>query len=211
MGSRMSLIFLLKFLRVLRAGPAVSTVGILLLLGPAESLAQCTIPGGQSGRYAVTLNDVTFANRIMWTAQSIVAPERLSGLVPLHVYRMDELDLANRLSELQQGVQPEPEWHVGVAEVQEDQEGQNRDVWLARPLSRAEIGDVLARGDVPVGEQTENAAQPVLIPDCYIVSSIPFAGLSEVESLWIPESDWQLGLPHQDAMNPPNLNAVTPP
>ena len=205
----MLLIFLLKFPRVLRAGPAVSAVGVLLLLGSAESLAQCTIPGEQSDRYAVTLNDVTFANRVMWTAQSIIAPERLSGLVPLHVYRMNELALADRLTELQQG--SEPEWHVGVAEVQEDQEDQNRDIWLARPLSRAEIGDVLARDDVPVGEQTESAVQPVPIRDCYIVSSIPFAGLSEVESLWVPESDWQLGLPHQDAMNPPNLNAVTPP
>jgi hypothetical protein len=217
MSSIISLIFLLELWRALRAGLSVSAVGILVLLGSAESLAQCTSQGGQSGSYTVTLNDVTLANRVVWTAQSIVAPERLSGFVPLHVYRVDQsvlaagLSEATRLSGHERGIMPERDWHVGVAIVVRNQD---RDVWRARPLLPGHVGVVfpmVGNAGEPESDRTEDAAQPAGVRNCYIVSSIPLAGQSEVEHLWVPEGDWQRGFPRRNAMNPLQQDAMNPP
>ena len=163
--------------------------------------------------FAVTLNDVTLANQVMWTAQAIVAPERLSGLVPLHVYRMDRSDLDSILSAYaRRDDTPEPDWHLGVAIVEEYQDS---DVWRARPLGGfggGFGGDGGGDGGGDSGGSDGGGFGGGFGGDgggdgggdsCYIVSSKPLAGLSEVENLWVPEGDWQQGLLHQNAMPPP--------
>ena len=157
-----------------------------MLLGSEELLAQYVHQGEQSDDFTVTLNDVTLANQIKWTAQAIVAPERLSGLVPFHVYRLNQSNLESVFSAYESayeygGSVPEPDWHVGVA-IRDHDEHSDRNVWRARPILRGQIGNMnfMERNDY------------------FIVSNIPLEEFEKVENLWVPERDWQEGLLSQE-------------
>ena len=169
-----------KLYEALLIGLVAFAVGLLPIFGHTKyhsAWAQSQDDGdGPASQYTVTLNDVTWGNRFKWAAQAIVAPERLEGLVPIYVYKMD--DIKNNSFEISKY----PDLHVGVAG---NEKNVDREVWKARPVPPARIQTLIEN----YSSKGSDGGYPP-----YIVSSKPLAGGSVVENLWIPERAWQEGL-----------------
>ena len=169
-----------KLYEALLIGLVAFAVGLLPIFGHTKYHSAWAQPqddgGGPTSQYTVTLNDVTWGNRFKWAAQAIVAPERLEGLVPIYVYKMDGIE--EQFFEISRY----PDLHVGVAV---NEKSADREVWKARPVPPAHIGTLIESYSA---KGSDGGDSP------YIVSSKPLAGGPVVENLWIPERAWQEGL-----------------
>lgn len=136
---------------------------------------------------------MTLGNQITWAAQAFVAPELLEGLVPLYVYKTDDSNAGSTRSELE-NVPAHADLHLGVViHMMSDREDQE-EIWRARPYrSPTEFENLLA---VVLDDGNVAEAENGDVDSLCIVSSRRFRDVPEVESLWIPESDWQNGLAH---------------
>ena len=123
-------------------------------------------------QYPVRLNDVTLRNQIVWAAQAYVAPERLEEVVPLFVYKYDEV--VEQLSALYDE-SSYTELYLGLAIQESCEDENNQDVWRVKPLH--------SFSDSLLNNNDKNSC-------LYIASSKPFEEVSAVENLWTAERNW---------------------
>ena len=152
------------------AGLVVFVIGLLLVFGTMEQhLSRAQDDGGgttetnavqgetnvnaeeqcvEGEEYPVTLNDVTWKDRIKWAAQAVVAPERLSELIPIYTYVYADVrdPIVN------------DEIYIGFAMVRDIN---GNEEWRVRPLpprdinASSDIGECYLASSSPILDQHE--------------------------------------------------------
>ena len=131
---------------------------------------------------AVTLNDVTWANKSQWAFQAIIAPERLRDIAPIYVYPWNAGIIGKYDSRL-----ADTDLYVGVAAKFSKSADGEEITWKALPLSPHNL-EIALRNENERTSVDSNDDFP------YIVSSKPIADMQEVQTLWIQKGYWEDGL-----------------
>lgn len=133
----------------------------------------------------VILNDVTWRDRIIWAAQAVVAPERLSGLIPMYAYQID------MIQNVQSGLGGEfaqDAAYIGFARAS-DSDGDRRPRRVL-PLPRQYIDENIHSDIGSFGASGQGESSPFI----HVVLSSPVPDQPEAGRFWVSEQEWERGL-----------------